>query len=243
MRAVFLLLLLANLAFFAWTHYLAPRAPGTDTRPLTRQIDPGAIRILSSAELAALTSPPKSAAAANQPAPEKPAPAPAAAPPAPAACLEWGAFDAADAARAAQALAPLALGARLTQRRSGETVAWWVFIPPQGSAAEAQKKASELKALGVQHYFIVQDHGAQRWAISLGVFRNEPAAETRLRELQAKKVHSAKLGPYATQNEKLWYQVHDADAALQSKLARLAEQFPGSALQACAAPTAQTGAP
>lgn len=238
MRTLFLFLLLANLAFFAWTHYIAPSAPATDPRPLARQLDPGAIHLLSAAQLAAMAAPnpapaPATPAASNS----SPAAAPAAAAPTP--CLEWGAFDKAGAARAAQALAPLALGQRLAQRRSAQTIAWWVFIPPQSSASEAEKKASELKDLGVKDYFVVQQPGPQHWSISLGVFRNEAAAQTRLRALQAKRVHSAQVGSYATQNEKLWYQVHDVDAALHAKLEQLAQKFPGSALQACAAPAAQ----
>ena len=49
------------------------------------------------------------------------------------ACIEWGSFTLADAARAELALEPLALGARLAQRRTEEQAAWWVFIPSQGS--------------------------------------------------------------------------------------------------------------
>ena len=47
MRALFLLLLLANLAFFAWARYLAQPDPGTDPQPLARQIDPQKLRIVA----------------------------------------------------------------------------------------------------------------------------------------------------------------------------------------------------
>ena len=47
MRTLFLLLVLANLAFFAWAHYLAQPDSGTDPRPLTRQIDPQKLPIVS----------------------------------------------------------------------------------------------------------------------------------------------------------------------------------------------------
>jgi len=47
MRALFLLLLLANLAFFTWAHYLAQPEAGSDPRPLGRQIDPQKLPIVS----------------------------------------------------------------------------------------------------------------------------------------------------------------------------------------------------
>ena len=39
MRALFLLLLLANLAFFAWARYVSPPDASADPLPLTRQIE------------------------------------------------------------------------------------------------------------------------------------------------------------------------------------------------------------
>ena len=64
--------------------------------------------------------------------------------------------------------------------------AWWVFIPPQASRPAAFGKAIELKDLGVEDYFVVQDEGEHRWALSLGIFRTEEAAQARLSALQEK---------------------------------------------------------
>lgn len=238
MRVVFLLLVLLNLAFFAWSRYLAPPPAGTDPRPLAQQIEPGLLRILTPAEVAAMAPPAKpkpaaSVAAGGAPAaPVPPAPAPATI------CLDWGPLAPADAERAAQALAPLALGARLSQLASSGASTWWVFIPPQPNLQAAQKKAAELKALGVSDYFIVEDTGPDRWAVSLGVFRSEAAARAHLEALRAKKVHSAELAPYASQGERLWYEIRDVDAALRAKLEPIARGFPGSGLQDCSPPAA-----
>ncbi len=238
MRTLFLLLLLANLAFFAWSRYLAPRPVGADPRPLAQQIDPGALRILTPGAVAAMApSKPKPASTAAAGAPAAPtASAPATSTATPLVCMEWGAVDPADAARAAQALAPLGLGSRLSQRTEAGGQSWWVFIPPQPSLQTAQKKAAELKALGVDDYFIVQDQGPERWAISLGVFRSEAAAQTRLEALRAKKVHSAEAGQRASRGERLWYVVSEVDAALRAKLQQIAQGFPGSELRECAPP-------
>lgn len=71
---------------------------------------------------------------------------------------------------------------------------YWVFIPPLPSKQDADRKAGELKALRVPEFFIVQDAGPNRYAISLGIFSSKEAAAERLAELREKGVRSAKVG-------------------------------------------------
>ena len=222
-RLAFLLLVAANVALFAWTYALAPPDPGTDQRPLFNQIDPAQIRIVSPQELTAAPAP---------------AAAPAAAPPRPAqsACVEWGTFTLTAAPRAEQALEPLALGPRLASRRSEETAHWWVFIPPKDGKAGAQKAVAELKSFGVDDYRVMQEEGKMRWAVSLGVFGTEGAANGRLEALREKGVRSAQTGPRETVVMKVSLQVREADALTRAKLAEIAQQFPGSELRDCPAP-------
>ena len=217
MRAVFLLLVLANLAFFAWSQYGAPQAPGVT--PQSRQIEPDKLKIVAPKDLPARV-------AKKEKLPEKPAAAAAA-------CLEWGSFTLADAPRAQQALEPLALGERLAQKRTEEVAGWWVFIPPQGSRQGALKKAAELKNLGVEEFFIVQEEGEHRWAVSLGIFRSEDAAQARLAALRTQGVRSARIGPRETVVPKIWLQVKSVDAPLQARLKEIARQVEGSELRDC----------
>lgn len=212
MRALFLLLVAANLGFYAWTQFLDPSGAGTDPEPLTRQIVPDKLIVM----------PPATPGA------------PSAAKPKALVCIEWGSFAAADAARAERALEPLSLGPRLAQRRSEETAHWWVFLPPQPNRQSAQRKVDELKALGVEELFVMQEEGRQRWAISLGVFRTEDGARARLEALQAKKVRGAQLGELETQLSKVWFQVRDADDALLATLKEIAQSLTGSELRECA---------
>jgi hypothetical protein len=220
MRALFLLLVAANLAFFAWTQYYAAPDNAGDPEPARRQVNPSSIRLLTGPELAGLPA-------------LKPRPAAEAGPAAAGGCVEWGGFSVAEAPRAEQALEPLALGARLSQRRSEEKAGWWVFIPPQGSRAGAQKKTAELKSLGVDDYFVLQDEGNFRWAVSLGVFSSEDAAKARLEALRARGVRSAQTGERETQVAKIWFQVRGADAPLQAKLMGLAQGLPGTEVRNC----------
>lgn len=224
MRTLFLLLLAAGVGFFAWTNFLAAPDPAVDPQPLRQQIHPEQLRIVQEGELA--KAPPAATA--------KAAPPPAPPEPAPLACLEWGSFSPAEAVRAEQLLEPLALGARLAQYRGEETAGWWVFIPAQPNRAAAQKKAAELKKLGVDEYFVVQEEGRQRWALSLGVFRSEEAAKARLEALRAKGVRSAVVGQRDTRVPKVWFQARSVDAALRARLQEIAKEFQGATLHECA---------
>lgn len=211
MRAVALLLVLANLALVAWSQY----AGNGDSEPVTlgKGLDSERLKVVRAADLP----PPKAAKAALR-------------------CLEWGSFTLADAPRAEKALEPLALGPRLAQRRGEETAGWWVFIPSQGNRAAAQKKAAELKGLGVDDYFIVDAEGPHRFALSLGVFRSEDAAQARLAALRDRGVRSAQVGARETQVQKVWFQVKSAEPALEARLRDIAREVEGTELRACASP-------
>jgi len=221
MRTLFFSLVFANAAFFAWARFAGAPDAGGDPLPIGRQIEPEKLKIISLADLPA-------APVAQKPAPPPPPPAPA-----PIACLEWGSFTIADAPRAEKALEPLALGARLAQRRSEETVSWWVFIPPRSSRQAALKKAAELKSLGIKDYFIVQDDSDHRWAVSLGVFRSAEAAQARLAALRGQGVRDVQAGPRETVVARVWYRVTSVDAPLQARLKALAGQLEGSELKEC----------
>lgn len=217
MRAAFLLLVLANLVFFAWSAYFAPQGAGEGER-LRTQIEPERIRLLPASALA------------------EPAPGPAAADAAaPAACIEWGSFTLADLPAAEKSLEPLEFGARLAERRVEETASWWVYLPPQGSRAGAQNRTTELKALGIDDFFVVAEEGKWRWAVSLGVFRNEEGARSRLEALKAKGLRAALIGERELQVPKAWVQARGATAeelARWREIARTA--FPAAEFRDCA---------
>lgn len=218
MRTLFLLLLLANVVFFAWSRYVSPPEASADPAPLTRQIEPEKLKVVAPAEL--------------------PPPSPLGARPAAvsvgAKCIEWGSFTVADAPRAEKALEALALGPRLGQRRTEEQAGWWVFIPAQTNGRSgAIRKATELKSLGVNDYFIVQEEGPHRWAVSLGVFRTEEAARARLAALRGQGVRSAQVGARETTVPKVWLQVKGVDGPLEAKLRDVAREIEGTELRAC----------
>jgi hypothetical protein len=215
-RTLFLVLLLANVAFFAWSRYVSPPEANADPAPLSRQIDPHKLKVVAPAELTAPVGVRPAAAAMT------------------AKCVEWGSFTLTDAPRAEKALEPLALGPRVGQRRTEEQAGWWVFIAPQNSGRSgAVRKATELKSLGINDYFIVQEDGPHRWAVSLGVFRTEEGARARLSALRTQGVRSAQLGARETTVPKVWLQVKGVDAPLEARLRDVAREIEGTELRAC----------
>lgn len=215
MRTLFLVLVLANVAFYVWSRY----GDAADTAAPGRQIEPQKLKVIAPADL---PKPPPVA---------KKAPAPAAA--ATVACLEWGSFPVAEAPRYEKALEPLSLGERLAQRRTEELAGWWVYIPSQRNRQGALRKANELRNLGIDQFFIVQEEGEHRWALSLGVFRSEEAAQARLEALRALGVRTARVGARETMVPKVWLQVKSVDAPLAARLKEIAAQVEGSELKSC----------
>ena len=167
---------------------------------------------------------------------ESPAPAAAAAAaPLSYACTEVGNFLLADGRRFEAQVASLDLGDRQSRRNvAGQDISsYMVYIPPQGSKEGADRKAGELKQLGVTNYFIMNESSPQRWGISLGVFKSESGAQTQLASLNKQGVHSARIAPRYSASKQLAYQFRDLDAATRARLEKIKAQFPEQELRAC----------
>jgi len=215
MRTVFFILALANVAFFAFAWSDSGAEVNRDAQIVGLQLNPEKIRLLTPERVSALT---------HKPEPPKVATV----------CLEWGAFAGGDAARAEQALEPLGLGAKLTQRKKEDVSGFWVYIPPLASRQAATQKTGELKRLGVEEYYVVPDDPKWRNAISLGVFKTGEAANTRRDALLAKGVTGATVGARETQRGKTYFQVREANLTLGAKLNELKQSFAGTEVRECA---------
>jgi hypothetical protein len=230
MRLLFFLLLLANLAFFAWTYFMS--SASGEAQLLQQQVRPDAIRLLAPEEVAQAASKQAAAQAAAKQlalvAAKRAAEAVKVS-----ACVELGAFNLGDVPSVEQALSTFAFGPRLAQRRVDEIANFWVFIPPQRNRAAANRKVGELKRLGVDEFFIVQDDPEYRFAISLGVFKSEDAAKARLDQLRAKKVRTARVGKRETQVQRVFFTVRDVPEPIVGKLNDLRQGFPGTELRDC----------
>ena len=68
-----------------------------------------------------------------------------------------------------------------------------MHIPPFKTRSDAENKVAELKKLGIKEYFVMQEGGTDGFAISLGLFSTQEAAESSLAALKEKGVRSARL--------------------------------------------------
>ncbi|UQV45765.1 SPOR domain-containing protein [Janthinobacterium lividum] len=151
------------------------------------------------------------------------------------ACTEVGNFLLADGRRFEAQVAALDLGDRQSRRNvAGQEVSsYMVYIPPQGSKEGADRKAGELKQLGVTNYFIMNESSPLRWGISLGVFKSETSAQSQLASLNKQGVHSARVAPRYSAGKQLAYQFRDLDATTRARLEKIKTQFPEQELRSC----------
>jgi hypothetical protein len=226
MRLLFLALVLANLAFFAYAQFAGESAARNPVSQL--EVSAEKIKVLKASGRSApdRVAPPATDASART------------ATAAPTACIEWGVFAGPAVARADTALARL----ELPQERVGRTVTdgsgYWVYVPPLKTKPETDRKVGELKALGVTDFFIVQDAGQWRNAISLGIFWTEEAAQGHLARLKERGVRSAVAERRDSFPKQTAFLVREPDEALVARLATLQQEFPGSELKATTCPGA-----
>src|SRR5260221_1167246 len=95
-------------------------------------------------------------------------------------------------------------------------------MPTQRNRQASNQKAAELRKLGVEDFFIVQEDPNFRLAISLGVFKTEEAARERLAGLRTKGVRTGRAGPRETPLRKVSLAVRECPDGLASPFDELA---------------------
>lgn len=233
MRALFWILLLCNAIFFVAMRWGGLPPPGGQTAPAQPALHEEKIRLLGAQQSASATPPPASAVspAPSSHAPDTTPPAPPAAEQNASACFEWGDFSGADLMRATSALSALPLGEKLSQRQIEHSASYWVYIPPLKNKAAVNQKIAQLKARGIEEYFVVQDEGRWSNAISLGIFKTQEAAQGFLDNLRARDVRSAQVGARASNLKATIFVLNGLDTATGAKLASMQKDFPGSELK------------
>ncbi len=232
MRALFLLLVLVNLGFFAYAHVM--RDGGAASQIPQLEVSPEKIKLLKAAAKSATP---------DKPRPDTGSKAAQGTAGAPSACLEWGIFAGPNVARADSALVRAGLPQDRIERTVTDASGFWVYIPPLKSKAETDRKIGELKALGILDFFLVQDSGQWRNAVSLGIFRTDEAAQGFLARLKDRGVRSAVAERRENFLKQIVYQVREPDPSMVAQLAALQQEFPGSELKAtpCQAVAAAKG--
>lgn len=225
LKFFFFALLAANAAMFAVGQgYVGSMADGErEPARLEKQLNAGALKVIPAAQ---------ANVAAAMAAPPGPPPKDEAVT---VACIEAGNFLLADARRVEAQLAPLELGDRQSRRNvPGQEVSSYVVnIPPFPNREAANRKAAELKAKGVTNFYIVPDGQPLSLAISLGVFRQEAAAQTQLAELVKDGIAGARITPRYAPSKQLAYQFRDIGSTTRARLEKIVGGFAGQQLRKC----------
>ena len=234
LRAWVALLVLANLAFWAWSEgALAPLGltppHERDPQRVDRQLHPEAVRVLPPLEAQA-------ALRAAGPARGSEAPAVASL-----LCLEAGPFsadtvDAADGALAAAALP----GARWVRVRHELAAQYAVVLGPFGQREALQKKSEELGRLRLpaETLDLPGDGVASQPGLSLGRYDSRSAAETALAAFTQRGVRTARVNQLKPPTTETRLRFDHATPALAEQLRALNDAALGAGFRPCAAATA-----
>lgn len=252
LRWIFVLLLLANAAYYAWSHGqlatwgLAP-TPSNEPERVRQQLHPEDVRVLAlTAPAPAPAAPPAPGEEATAPAdvvaapasaaastPASAAPAAVASAPTPAGeptqCLQAGSFDERQTMVLRQAAAALPEGSWLLEA----TVVperWMVYMGRFADAEVVEKKRAELRALGVSY-----DRPGAAWehGLSLGRFSSEERAQAALKDLARQGIRTARVVQERTESKVYTLRLPAVDRALQSQLPSLRRALAGKRLQPC----------
>ncbi|MES2831959.1 MAG: SPOR domain-containing protein [Pseudomonadota bacterium] len=149
------------------------------------------------------------------------------------ACVEFGNFDVPETVRFESVVEPLALGSRLSRRTVSEIERYIVYIPPTSEQEPLAQKLSQLRQLGIEDFYVINDSSDLRRGISLGMFKSADAAQQHLASLTRRGVRDARVVPRAGSGGKTAFQVRGIDSITQGALEKLKLAFPKQEPRAC----------
>lgn len=222
LRALVLLLLLANAGFYAWTQgwlepALPPRADQREPDRLAAQFKPELITVLT----------PKAASAALA------AVAAAASEPAATVCLEAGPFTDASVVEAETALSQNSVPDGSVQREPVATAFTWGVVMGRFPDRDAMRaKAEELKRLSVR-YDELSTPPSLAPGLRLGNYSDKYGAEAALNNLSQKGVRTARVAQLPSGPVQQWLRAPKADPELQTRLRSLPNEKLGAGFRPC----------
>lgn len=222
LRLLVVVLLLANLAFYAWTQGLLDNVIGVraqgDREPerLSRQVRPETIRVLPAASAVAVA---------------------AAVPETPPVCLEAGPYTTAQIGAAEGVLQTVLPAGSWASLKTESPGVWIVYMGKYPNRDALQKKADELKRLKIGFEELRDPPPELADGLALGRYDNRAAADKALAEVAQRGVRTARVMPLSPPAVTHSLRVERADATLQARLSGLrAEALLGKTFTACARP-------
>jgi hypothetical protein len=218
LRALVVLLLLANLAFFAWTQGwltgLTGISPEGDRDParLKRQVRPEVIRILPPGSVPASAPAETTGAAAATLV---------------AACLEGGPYSPAELPAAEGVLkAALPAGATWAVQNGERAGVWLIYMGKYANREALDRKVAELKRFDVNSEPLRSSPELEP-GLSLGRFESQAQADARMADLAKRGVRTARVINITPPAPVHTLRFAQADASLQRTLAGLKDKLPG----------------
>jgi hypothetical protein len=147
------------------------------------------------------------------------------------ACAEWGEFSGPYLERAKKELDTMQLGGRLAQRTVEYKTGYRVYIPPLANNTAIRKKIDEIKASGLEEYYVLKHQGAFSNAISLGIFKSEESARQFLAFVRKKGFRTAKIGERKQILKFIVFEFKGLDAENFTHLTKLQKDFVNSELK------------
>jgi len=221
LRALVFLLLLANLAFFAWTQgwldaVVGVRAQGgREPERLARQFQPESVRILAPDEAASAMMTPAALS-----------------------CLEAGPYTAAEAEQAEAALQAVLPARSWVRSKAEQPGVWLVYLGRFATAEARQKRAEELRRRGTP-FEEVQSPPELAPGLSLGRFDSRAAADKALEALTQSGVRAARVVTLSESVTLVSLRIERADGALAAKVAALAGTVKGKPIGQAFGPCAR----
>lgn len=246
LRLFVFILLLANGAYFAWSHDMLGSwgigiAPQNEPQRLEQQIEPQRIQILKSADA---TAPSGNAATTNNPSPATPSATPSALSPATGAapalsadvktasmCLQAGVFNDQQSTALKQALATNLPAGSWRLDPSTRQARWIVYMGKYPDNRTRDLKKTQLVKINVPFEPLAE--AALEPGISLGSHNNQEAANQALSQLFKQGVRTARVLQEQPGQTGFQLVLPAVDAALRAKLTAMQAQFAGKPLLAC----------
>lgn len=144
-------------------------------------------------------------------------------------CYEWGSFARNRLEDARRIVRSYSLEASVKEQSRQETLRYWVYIPPQPQQ-KAEAKMEELKTLGIEESFLVQE---PQWknAISFGIFKDEQLAIKLRDELRERGVAGVIMGVRNQEKGRVSLIINNMPVETAAEIDKLKPDFPGSELK------------
>ncbi len=223
LRGFVLLLLVANLAFYSWSQGWLTWAVGIDPQGdrepqrLERQVAPEALKLVAPERAPATSAPARDTARAAEPSPSSPTVV------AGEACLEFGPFTSKADVDRAEGVFRMRLPRQSWDLKPREVPGHWlVYLGPFQTRELMQRRAEDLRRVGILQFEEVQGIPQLEFGLALGHYSKLDAAESDLHRFTREKVRGVRLVQLNPPSVNYSLHVPRADAALQGELASLA---------------------